>query len=345
MLKILLLGHFATGNLELMYFNAFKEINQAEIHSFDFQNNPLSKRKHPLIKKIIHNRVTYDYFAHQVYKRVKTFLSQKKDYFDVIIIFKGMEFSLDSLEKLKENQKHAFWININPDNPLNIKSIASTNKKVIDSISFFDLYCIWSKLLVEQIKNYGAKKVLYLPFAFDKHYHFPPIKPIPIIKDQVIFIGAWDKEREEILNSISQHNLLIFGNGWDRISKKSLKNKTIFPYNIFLNNLSENIYSSAVSLNIMRSQNNGSHNMRTFEIPAMKGLMLTNRSPEHETFFPENDACYMFNDLHELNEKISHIINNSIEANKVRERGYELGKNYSYSNRALNLFLNIKEMI
>ena len=40
--------------------------------------------------------------------------------------------------------------------------------------------------------------------------------------------------------------------------------------------------------------------MKTFEIPAMGGLMLTTRSTEQNSFFPENKGCFMFDDIKEL---------------------------------------------
>ena len=40
----------------------------------------------------------------------------------------------------------------------------------------------------------------------------------------------------------------------------------------------------AIALNILRDQNLSSHNMKTFEIPAFNGLMLTTRSKEQNFF-------------------------------------------------------------
>ena len=65
---------------------------------------------------------------------------------------------------------------------------------------------------------------------------------------------------------------------------------------------------SAISLNILRDQNQSSHNMKSFEIPANNGLMLTTRSREQSFFFKENVCCYMYSSK-ELNEKIRFILN------------------------------------
>ena len=61
--------------------------------------------------------------------------------------------------------------------------------------------------------------------------------------------------------------------------------------------------------------------MRTFEIPAMGGLMLTSRTAEQQEFFPENEACYMYADVAELKEKIEYILANKQEADRVRSSG------------------------
>ena len=99
--------------------------------------------------------------------------------------------------------------------------------------------------------------------------------------------------------------------------------------------------SSTVCLNPMRAQNKGAHNMRTFEIPAMGGLMLTSRSEEQQAFFPENEACYMYGDIEDLKKKIEYIIRNKQEDKQVRARGMELVAEHSYNNRVLLL---LKEM-
>jgi len=343
MLNILLIGQFAPGNLELIYLNAFNQIKGINTFKFDIRRDLKSIQYNFSLNRILYNRFTYNFFSHLTFNRVKNFLEKQEDLFNVIIIFKGMEFSLENLKSLREKQRNALWININPDNPFNIESIASTNQNVINSINFFDIYCIWSKQLVEQLSKYGAKRIIYLPFGFDNTYHRPPKNPLQISRDQVIFVGAWDEEREELMNKISNFNLLVYGNGWDRISRNSLKGKRVFPYNVYFNDLSVAVYSSAVALNILRSQNKNSHNMRTFEIPAIGGLMLTNRTEEQNFFFKENEACYMYEDNLELIDKIKYAIEHEKEALEIRKKGKVLSKNHTYNKRAEEVLSVVRE--
>ncbi len=109
--------------------------------------------------------------------------------------------------------------------------------------------------------------------------------------------------------------------------------------------LHEAISSYKINLNILRDQNATSHNMRTFEIPGHNGLMLTNRTKEQNNFFRENQECYMYSNIKELNSKIEFIIKNSKKADKVRKRGIFKVKKHNYLNRSKYLLKKINEFI
>ena len=100
---------------------------------------------------------------------------------------------------------------------------------------------------------------------------------------------------------------------------------------------------SAISLNILRKQNYSAHNMRTFEIPANNGLMLTTRSDEQNKFFKENKACFMFSTKKELKKKIRFILQNPKKAEKVRKFGNSIVGKHSYINRVRYLIKKLNK--
>ena len=73
--------------------------------------------------------------------------------------------------------------------------------------------------------------------------------------------------------------------------------------------------------------------MRTFEIPAMNGLMLTTRSYEQNKLFPEHSASIMFDGVQELNKKIEYIFNHPKKVKKIRSKGFLLAKKHNYVER------------
>ena len=83
--------------------------------------------------------------------------------------------------------------------------------------------------------------------------------------------------------------------------------------------------------------------MKTFEIPAMGGLMITKRTKEQKYFFPENKACLMYSDLVELKTKIRKVLKNPKKFHKVSKKAYKLSKYYSYKNRAKQILNTLRD--
>jgi spore maturation protein CgeB len=233
----------------------------------------------------------------------------------------------------------AIWVNVNPDDPFNIISRGSTNRNVLRSIGCYDIYATWGKHLIPLIEHQGCAAV-FLPFAHDADNHYPASAQ-HTDGDYVAFVGGWDREREAILTEVADFPMAIYGEGWNRVAAGSpLRNKT-HSHNIYGEQLRQIISSAKASINILRPQNYGSHNMRTFEIPAMRGLMVTTFSDEQNSFFPDGRASLMFSDTAELREKLKLIIDGEYNVAQMKETAFKLSHDQSYDNRARMLCDNI----
>lgn len=337
--SILLVGSGMRTSLENMYLRAFARNGFTGVHLFDLDPLVPSFFRRRFVNRLTlplqHAKISQLFIAH---------LEKNRRAYDCIIVFKGMQFSRVVLGKGKEIAGRAQWININPDDPFNIASPGASNQNVLEAMSFYDLYCIWSISLAEKLSESGAKRVMYLPFGYDEEFHQPPSlkEPSP---DLVSFVGSWDPEREYILSRLVHCNLVVYGNGWRHVRTISPLRQHIAFRDIFGGELAQVIGGSALSLNLLRPQNTGSHNMRAFEIPAMGGLMLTNRTVEQQKFFPENEACYMYGDMEELKEKIEYILTHPHEADQVRARGLELVHAHSYTGRVRQLMQELEGLV
>ncbi len=333
--RILIVGAGREGSLENAYFRTFKKIRNLSVDFFDTSTQ--TRFDGPGAISRITARLITPINYRNVCNRLRQFLFDQKALYDAILICKGAEFSRLFLETCRLLQPSAIWANINPDDPLNVACKGSTNANIVDSIPFYDIYFIWSHRLAEIIKRRGARTVEYLPFGYDPDVHLPPDPPISMEPSAVSFVGAWDRERERTLTELADHNIQIFGNNWDRVSKRSVLFNKISPGNIYGKEFAKVISRSSVSLNLLRPQNIGAHNMRTFEIPAVRGLMLTTRSEEQNAFFPEEEACLMFGDAKELRDQLNRILSDPAWAQKIRERGFQLCQEHSYTDRAKHL--------
>jgi spore maturation protein CgeB len=294
-----------------------------------------SLRQHRIV-----NRLTQKLQSELVGRGLLDFLKTRTEQYDAIIVFKGMLLSPSWIVRCKAISSTASWVNVNPDDPFNMISRGSTNRNVLRSIGSYDIYATWGRHLIPAIEQQGCATAFFLPFAHDVDNHFPAGTQHNN-GDYIAFVGGWDREREAILSKVADFPITIYGEGWNRVSAQSpLRNKTC-SHNIYGEELRQIISSAKASINILRPQNYGSHNMRTFEIPAMRGLMVTTFSEEQNSFFPEGRASLMFSDTEELRHKLKLILEGEYNIDEMKETAFQLSHDQSYDSRARMLCENI----
>ncbi len=259
---------------------------------------------------------------------------------DLILIFKGWFIKPKTLLKIKKELPRVRLLNFNPDNPFNTWHHGNSNNWIRKSIPLYDIYFIWGKFLIEPIKKAGAKIVEYLPFAYDGEIHYP-VKVTPeeqkVYGSDIVFIGSWDDEREQWLNYLLDYDLKIWGNSWEKASKKIQKKWQ--GRAVVGEEFSKVCNSSKIILNLIRKQNFLAHNMRTFEVPACGGFILSNRTEEQNSFFKEKKEAEYFSTPEELKEKIDYYLKNRELRKQIAISGFNKLKNadYSYKNRAKSI--------
>lgn len=332
-IKILFVGSFGPWSLASVYLREFKNLGH-EIVCFDMTAE--YEKTSWFTKNRYINRVVFPYVARIMNKKL---LEMVKNYNpELIFILKGQWLFPETLKKIKDNTQALFFI-LNPDDPFNLNRGASS-KFIRNSIPIYDVYFIWSKVLMSRLKNAGARQVEYLPFAYDSKLHYPFTLTDEDKRNydyDVVFIGNWDEEREMWLSELKGHNLAIWGSDYwvkrckCRFLKSCWKGKIVIG-----EEMSRIIQCAKINLNILRLQNKKSHNMRTFEIPACSGFMLHERSVEANEFFKEGKEAEYFDSAIELKDKIRFYLSNDNFRKEIARAGYEkcMKSGYLYADRA-----------
>jgi len=326
--KILIIGSSHPSSLETMYYKAFKNLEFENIILKDFNITSNFSIKRVLIS------LSFDKILYK--KKIINFFKNYENYFDLVIVFKGMELDKETLFKLKTQSPLSKWLNIYTDDPFNINSKSSSNKNILECLSFYDFYCIWSKNIKKKLEAIIGSKAIYLPFAFDSLVKFK--NDFNFNHSNILFYGTYDLTRGELLKHITNYSVDIYGNNWKYSKLKNIKNFNIYYKDIYQDELSSAIFRSKLVLNNTREQVGDAHNMRTFEIPGYKGVMLTTRTEEQNYFFPENEACLMYSNKDEMLEKIDHALSSDQKIKKIREVGNKIAKEHTYTKRVQ--FLN-----
>jgi spore maturation protein CgeB len=263
---------------------------------------------------------------------------------DVLLVFKGELITPETLKKIKQ-KTGAILCNWNPDDPFNK---VNSSRDLIKCIPLYDIYFIWGKFLIPEIRQAGVKRVEYLPFGYDTHLHHPvnlTDEEYKLYGSDIVFIGTWDREREEILQSITDFDLGVWGNAWENVTITAVKKcwKSNARYG---EEMSKICNASKIVLNLVRRQNGNAHNMRTFEVPACGGFMMAKRTQEQIEFLEDGKGIVSFGNIDELKEKIKYYLIHEEERKEITRYGMEkvLYGGHSYVDRMRYVVDYIKEL-
>ncbi len=338
-MKILIVGSQKVWALENIYHKHLNQLgNSTEIY-------PIHDYFYDYYYKSTLNKVLHKIGVSRLYVRLNKRLIDyvSGNCFDIIWVFKGMELFPDTIDRLK--QLGSKLVNYNPDHPFMFAGKGSGNKNVINAIGRYDMHFCYHLGIKNKIEKDYNVPCHYLPFGYEP----VPLK-LPKEDEELLkacFIGNPDKIRINLLQNLIDQGVQIdvYGNQW----KKNLKPSTstrIYPA-IYGNGFSEVSPLYRVQINIFRKHNEGSHNMRTFEMPGLGCIMLAPNSPEHENFFNTNEALF-YTSVADMKDKLALLLEMSYEnARKIRLNAYERSEKsrYSYFNRAMMVISVLQALI
>ncbi len=108
----------------------------------------------------------------------------------------------------------------------------------------------------------------------------------------------------------------------------------VHQHDAFASRCAQLYSSSRISLNVLDDLNMPGHNMRSFEIPASGGLMLSTYTDEQAAFFPENEAALYYRDPSELDDQIDRVLRDAAWAARLRANATAIAATHDYRQRA-----------
>jgi len=273
--------------------------------------------------KILNNQIRYD-FINKVFRKllysqnedkINSLLIKEIDLFkpNILFISKGINIYPETLKVFRD--KSILIANWNPDDFFNK---FNSNHNLLNSLELYDFVFSARKHLFNEYKSKGIKNPIYLEWYYIPWLHKKPEKLLEEMK-KITFIGTYSKRREQILDSIkTTYPIEIWGDQW-QFSRLRYKN------NIFVKSksLSQKDFpivmsQSILNLNILTLENRDVTNLKTFEIPASYGLMLTEYTPEMKSLLGDNCFYYNPNVVNNISDEISQILSN-YTINNLRE--------------------------
>ena len=349
-MNILISGDFNFSMLGASYERAFKNLGHnvtrfdivAENHFLKWQ----AKNRY-IHRATIHNFYLRNLWSKEFNKRLIQISMQSN--IEWLFLLNGTWIMPETIIALKNYGKKVAIFHADNPFPPNYNNRPETLTAAVHS----DLYLIWSKKLVLELKNIGVKNAEFLPFGWDKNIH-----PYQNNEDQgswagAVFVGGWDREREDFLEEISAHvPIKIHGPAYwgtrSRPNSRVRKNWTGAALRSSAAALE--VRKSAITLNILRTQHmvGGQPDaviMRNFEVPGSGGFLLSTRNETAMEIFEEGVSAAYFSDYKECIDKCRYYLNRPAERLKIVEESHQLvSENYTYEKCAEKILMHMKNI-
>lgn len=337
MKKVLIVGKFLEiGRTEEVYGRGFKTIG-CEVRHFSWDLAEPS-----LLSRSLFQRASWRLAWQLRAKTANQKLIDIADRFqpDLTLVISPLLMHPNTIKALKQ---HGFTVVFFTDNPLD-NHHTHTNAWVQQGLSLWDAILIWSQELVQQISKRGISNVFYHPFCSDTEHHYPQTQNNPDC--DVAFIGNWDDsyKRELYLKAIADYRLEIWGSNYWQTHCKETSIKKYHQGMCSYLEIPRILGGAKIGLNILRPQNEMGHNIRTFEIPSSKTLMLSERNPELLDLFKEDIEAVYFSNPEELKQKVTYLLNNQTLIESIAKAGNNKALQHTIQHRIEEIYRVIDQL-
>jgi spore maturation protein CgeB len=169
---------------------------------------------------------------------------------------------------------------------------------------------------LRDLEEAGCRRASYLPFAYDPELHFPEMLSNDegaALAADVLFVGGADKDRIPVCSAIAESglSLAIYGDYWERSGiTKSFWRGRADPAT-----LRKATCAARLCLCVTRKNNRDGHTMRSYEIPAIGGVVLAERTDDHQQLF--GDCALYFSDIPEMIANAKWLVAHQLEVRQM----------------------------
>ena len=199
---------------------------------------------------------------------------------------------------------------------------------LIKSIPLYDHCAVMRDINVEEYKRLKANSVQRVWMSYDEVNHRPyeNINLIPpSMRSEISFIGTWmrHEKRDEFLLKLIAYGLpiSIWGARWDKSPHwQQLKEYYRGP-SLGGRDYVAAIQGSKICIGMLSKGNRDLHTRRSLEVPYAGGLLLAERTIEHQYLYQEDTEAVFWTDAKECADKCRYLLAHDSEREEIRLSG------------------------
>jgi spore maturation protein CgeB len=284
-LKLLIVGNGGGSNVGASFARACNEIGTpfVQIESNRAMRGPATLRR--LVWRLRdHQPMRLGKFSTEVVDFCRTRQP------DVILTMGTAPLTVEALAEI--SKVGCYRVNYLTDDPWN-PSLRS--KWFLRALAGYDHVFTTRRANIGDLEALGVRRVSYLPFAWD-----PILCPeqkyleeeLQDYRADIMFAGGGDADRVPYFAALARagFSVALYGGYWDRFAETRTLTRGQLP----IAELPKAIAGARIALCLVRRANRDGHCMRTFEVPAAGGCMLTEETEEHREILGRDGECVLY---------------------------------------------------
>jgi spore maturation protein CgeB len=220
-------------------------------------------------------------------------------------------FDKTTIQKIKEKTSVvSAYCNDDPFSPLRVKGLYRLYK---EAIPVYDAHFTYRSRNIHDFLKAGAKYVAHTPPVYVPWRHYPPewknSERDKYLSDAA-FIGHWEKDnRLDCIDSLLRAGFRVNlrGGNWDRNCKRRPSEKMIPVKTAFGEEYNKLYEAASAGLCFYSKINRDELTERTFEIPAVGGVLVCERTDEVRQHFEDKKEAFFFSDSAELVQIVDYL--------------------------------------
>ena len=269
---------------------------------------------------------------------------------DIVWFYNVTLISPKTVRELRTLLPDSVFCQYSNDNPFSKLAKRGYWSAYLKSIKYFDLHFVYRLNNIVDYQSLGASSVQLLRSYFIEEDDYPvPVDQIPAkFECDVVFAGHYENDgRVEMLEAICDagFNLNLFGSDWDLALNQLRPNSPLrdkFPVMPAVNSdYRYAICGAKVALCFLSALNEDTYTRRSFQIPAMKTVMLSQYTDDLVALYQPDVEAVFFKNKGEMLEKLKNLVDEDQKREAIAFAGYK--KVYSAGhdvNSRIRVFLN-----
>jgi len=255
---------------------------------------------------------------------------------DLLWIDKGLTIRPNTLLRLRSLSPRSILVSYSPDD---MGNPANQSHRYLKSIPIYDLHVTTKSYNCEELRNLGARDVLFVDNAYDPAVH-RTIDLTPAERKELTtsvgFIGFFERDRADHILGLARAGVAVTvcGPGWHKLRgvHQNLWIRSGFLHGI---EYSKAINATLINLAFLRKAHRDLQTTRSVEIPACGAFMLAERTDEHLLLFAEGKEAEFFGSFDELVTKCRYYLTHPTERERIAAAGLRRCIEADYSNTGM----------